>query len=46
LEWIDLLDKDTQRFKSAANLRKLFEEAASPLIGKRQPTAGLETERR
>ena len=31
LEWIDLLDKDTQRFKSAANLRKLFEEAGIAL---------------
>lgn len=36
LEWIDLLDKDTQRFKSAANLRKLFEEAGIALD---RPTA-------
>jgi len=31
-----LLDKDTQRFKSAANLRKLFEEAGIALD---RPTA-------
>ena len=36
LEWIDLLDKETQRFKSAANLRKLFEEAGIALD---RPTA-------
>jgi thiosulfate/3-mercaptopyruvate sulfurtransferase len=36
LEWIDLLDKDTQRFKSAANLRKVFEEAGIALD---RPTA-------
>ena len=36
LEWIDLLDKDTQRFKSAADLRKLFEEAGIALD---RPTA-------
>ncbi len=27
LEWIDLLEKETQRFKSAPELRKLFEQA-------------------
>jgi thiosulfate/3-mercaptopyruvate sulfurtransferase len=27
LEWIDLIEKDTHRFKSATNLRKLFEQA-------------------
>jgi thiosulfate/3-mercaptopyruvate sulfurtransferase len=36
LEWIDLLDKDTQRFKSAASLRKLFGEAGIALD---RPTA-------
>jgi thiosulfate/3-mercaptopyruvate sulfurtransferase len=36
LEWIDLLDKDTQRFKSAASLRKLFEDAGIALD---RPTA-------
>jgi thiosulfate/3-mercaptopyruvate sulfurtransferase len=36
LEWIDLLDNDTQRFKSATNLRKLFEEAGIALD---RPTA-------
>ena len=36
LEWIDLLDKDTQRFKSAANLLKVFEEAGIALD---RPTA-------
>jgi thiosulfate/3-mercaptopyruvate sulfurtransferase len=36
LEWIDLLDKETQRFKSAAELRKLFEQAGIVLS---KPTA-------
>lgn len=36
LEWIDLLDNDTQRFKSAADLRKLFEQAGIALD---RPTA-------
>jgi len=36
LEWIDLLNKDTQRFKSAADLQKLFKEAAISLD---RPTA-------
>jgi thiosulfate/3-mercaptopyruvate sulfurtransferase len=36
LEWSDLLDKQTQRFKSAADLRKLFEEAGVALD---RPTA-------
>lgn len=31
LEWIDLLDKPTQRFKSAAELRKLFTDAGVQL---------------
>jgi thiosulfate/3-mercaptopyruvate sulfurtransferase len=35
LEWIDLLDKETQRFKSSADLRKLFKEAGIALD---QPT--------
>jgi thiosulfate/3-mercaptopyruvate sulfurtransferase len=36
LEWIDLIDKETQRFKSAADLRKLFEQAGIVLD---KPTA-------
>ena len=36
LEWIDLLDKDTQRFKSAVSLRKMFEDAGIALD---RPTA-------
>ena len=36
LEWVDLLDKDTHRFKSAAELRKLFAEAGVSL---QRPTA-------
>ena len=36
LEWIDLLDKKTQRFKSAAELRALFREAGIEL---ERPTA-------
>ena len=36
LEWIDLIDKETQRFKSAADLRKLFEQAG---IALERPTA-------
>jgi thiosulfate/3-mercaptopyruvate sulfurtransferase len=36
LEWIDLLDKETQRFKSAAEMRKLFEQAGIALD---KPTA-------
>jgi thiosulfate/3-mercaptopyruvate sulfurtransferase len=31
LEWIDLLDKDTRRFKPAADLRRLFAEAGIDL---------------
>ena len=27
LDWVDLVDKETQRFKSAAQLRKLFQDA-------------------
>lgn len=36
LEWIDLLDKRTQQFKPAAELRQLFQDAG---INLRQPTA-------
>jgi thiosulfate/3-mercaptopyruvate sulfurtransferase len=36
LEWIDLLDQETQRFKPVADLKKLFEEAGIRLD---QPTA-------
>ncbi len=36
LEWIDLLDKDTQRFKGPAELKKLFDGAAIKLD---RPTA-------
>ena len=36
LEWIDLLDTDTQRFKSAASLRQLFEDSGIALD---RPTA-------
>jgi thiosulfate/3-mercaptopyruvate sulfurtransferase len=36
LEWIDLIDKETQRFKSAAELRKVF---ASAGIALDRPTA-------
>jgi thiosulfate/3-mercaptopyruvate sulfurtransferase len=36
LEWIDLIDKETHRFKSAANLRTLFEQAGIALD---KPTA-------
>jgi len=36
LEWSDLLDKDTQRFKPADELRKLFKEAGIDLY---EPTA-------
>jgi thiosulfate/3-mercaptopyruvate sulfurtransferase len=36
LEWIDLLDKETQRFKPAADLRKLFDRAGIALD---RPTA-------
>jgi thiosulfate/3-mercaptopyruvate sulfurtransferase len=36
LEWIELLDKDTQRFKSAVNLRRLFQEGGIALD---RPTA-------
>jgi len=36
LEWIDLLNKETHRFKSAADLRKLFQEAGIALD---RPTA-------
>jgi len=36
LEWVDLLDKDTQRFKTAADLRKLFTQAGIVLD---KPTA-------
>jgi thiosulfate/3-mercaptopyruvate sulfurtransferase len=36
LEWIDLLDKDTQRFKSADQLRRLFRQAGIEL---QRPTA-------
>jgi thiosulfate/3-mercaptopyruvate sulfurtransferase len=36
LEWIDLLDKETQRFKSAADLGKLFKESGIALD---RPTA-------
>lgn len=36
LEWIDLLDKETQRFKSPAELKKLFEAAWIKLA---EPTA-------
>jgi thiosulfate/3-mercaptopyruvate sulfurtransferase len=31
LEWIDMIDKETQRFKAAADLRKLFEQAGIAL---------------
>lgn len=31
LEWIDLVDKDTQRFKSPEQLRKLFQDAGIDL---------------
>jgi thiosulfate/3-mercaptopyruvate sulfurtransferase len=36
LDWTDLIDKETQRFKSADELRKLFEKAGIDLS---QPTA-------
>jgi thiosulfate/3-mercaptopyruvate sulfurtransferase len=36
LEWIDLIDKETQRFKGPDQLRKLFREAGIDL---REPTA-------
>jgi thiosulfate/3-mercaptopyruvate sulfurtransferase len=36
LEWIDLLDKERQRFKSSADLRKLFDQAGIALD---KPTA-------
>jgi thiosulfate/3-mercaptopyruvate sulfurtransferase len=36
LEWIDLIDKQTHRFKSASNLRTLFEQAGITLD---KPTA-------
>ena len=36
LEWIDLIDKETRRFKSAAELRKLFKQAGIVL---NKPTA-------
>lgn len=36
LEWSDLLDKNTQRFKPAAEIQKLFEEAGIEID---QPTA-------
>jgi 3-mercaptopyruvate sulfurtransferase SseA len=36
LEWSDLIDKQTQRFKSAADLRKLFDQAGIDLD---RPTA-------
>lgn len=36
LDWIDLVDKETQRFKSAAQLRKLFQDAGIDL---ERPTA-------
>jgi thiosulfate/3-mercaptopyruvate sulfurtransferase len=36
LEWIELLEKDTQRFKPASDLRKLFKEAGIALD---RPTA-------
>ncbi|MCU0705576.1 MAG: sulfurtransferase [Fimbriiglobus sp.] len=36
LEWIDLIDKDTQRFKPAADLKKLFAAAG---IDPTKPTA-------
>jgi thiosulfate/3-mercaptopyruvate sulfurtransferase len=38
LEWVDLIDKETQRFKSAADLRKRFEQAGLVLD---RPTATL-----
>ena len=36
LDWVDLLDKETHRFKSATELRKVFEEAGVSLD---RPTA-------
>lgn len=36
LEWIDLIDKETQRFKSPGQLRKLFQESGIDL---NRPTA-------
>jgi thiosulfate/3-mercaptopyruvate sulfurtransferase len=36
LEWIDLIDKETQRFKTPDQLRKLFADAE---IGLDRPTA-------
>lgn len=36
LEWVDLIDKDTRRFKPAADLKKLFDDAGIDLT---RPTA-------